>query len=731
LSFRRGLGVEVDGLAIAEDPRVGTGNMVSARGTLVRIRIVPALFGRFEIARVLLEEPDISIVRTAGGWNIAQLGAAEPAEGSAESDASGPAIAIALLDVNEGTIRYADRTAKPPAEMVARRVQFRASDLSFGEELRFELAAAVFAPDDQDVKASGTVGPIEKNAVGATPIDTVIHLEDLDLAQVLTLAGGVEGLEASGPLTASIHTGGTIDAWTTHVTVHAERAQIRYGESFDKVAGVTLSLTTTVANDANGGYRVAPLAVELGDSEIKGAGAWSPTASGASKFDAELVATDLALADLARVSPAARGARLEGLAHVDLRIAGDSSAGIRSADGTVQLEQVTARPSGAPTVSQLGGKMVFEGKTVDIAPTTFRIGGAPATLQGQIANVSTPALTFVLTSERLPLSALTDGEADDAGDVLEEVRVEGTVANDERGARLDGRIQAVHGRVGGLPMTDLAATLRHAGGSLRVDPMSFKTCGGRVEGTAAYEQPATAAAAPRIRMKARATDVQIERLTTALTATDAPLAGGTIAFDVDLDGAGADWNALSRALTGSGHFAWTDGTLRKTNIPEAALQGATGVPGLSNLLPAGLRKDFPQLFGRKDTSFEQMAAKFKVQDGRISTRDLGIDARDFAIAADGSIGLDWTTDLAATLKASTELSRRLIGEVGALKHLADRAGRVAIPFRMTGALTGPKIQPDAGALATALQKGLIGTLSEQLLGGGKPKKKSGSAPKSP
>lgn len=720
----------MDGVRIAEDPRFGSGDMVSASKTLVRVRILPALFGRFEVARVLLEEPDISVVRSTDGWNLAALGAPDVPEKQLAEPSAAPPIAIALLDIDGGTIRYADHTSKPPAEITVRNVEFRASDLSFGEELRFELAAAMFDPEEHDVKASGTVGPIDADDIDAAPVDVVVHIEDLDTVRALALIGGVDGMEANGPLTASIHAGGTVATWTAHLSVHAEAARIRYGTAIDKAAGSTLSLAATLASDGADGYRAAPFAITVGDSEIDGEASVKATPAGTSSFDAKLESAGLALADLGAVSPAIRDARVEGLANLDLRIRGDAAAGLRSADGSVALENVAATPAGAPPISQIGGRVVFRGKAVEIAPTTFRVGGAPATLEGSVADISQPALAFTLTSARLPLSALSTGSEDASGDVLEDLHLSGTARSGSNGPIVAAKLNAKRGKLGGLPLSNLAATLSHEAGVSRVEPMSFTTAGGQVRGMARYAAPESPGLPPHVRMRAQATGVDVERLTAALTAASVPLAGGKISFDIDADGRGSDWDTLSRALSGDGNFSWLGGTLRETNVPEAALQGITGIPGLSALLPAGLRKDFPSLFGRKDTSFEKLAAKFRIQDGRVTTKDLGMDAKDFAIRADGSVGLDWTTDLQAMLKASPDLSRRLIGEVGALRHLADAAGRVAIPFRMTGALTGPKIQPDTAALASSLQKGLVGSLSEQLFGGKGPKLPN-LAPKAP
>jgi AsmA protein len=279
-------------------------------------------------------------------------------------------------------------------------------------------------------------------------------------------------------------------------------------------------------------------------------------------------------------------------------------------------------------------------------------------------------------------------------------------------------------------MKNLRARVAHAASDTRIDPLSFESCGGNLRGSLRRAAGAGASGSARVELDVDAARVSIAELTAALTGTDggAP-ATGVLAFELAATGAGDDWPSLRTALDGRGRFDIADGALLGVNVPEAALERITGVPGLAALLPPRLRTDFPGLFGQKDTRFDSLAASFRIADGRLRTQDLAVKAPDFAIDADGTIGLDLGVDLSATLTTSPALSSRLIAEVDTVKLLTNREGIVTIPFRLAGTLPGVKPQPDLPALAARLQRGLVGALGEKLFGG--EQKKQPEAPTTP
>ena len=96
----------------------------------VSVRLWPALFGRYEVGRVLVVAPELWVIRDRSGLNVATLGGAgKPREG-AKAPAPAPAAAtgdpslgaaaavlVSALEVEDGRLTWLDRTTSPPTEL--------------------------------------------------------------------------------------------------------------------------------------------------------------------------------------------------------------------------------------------------------------------------------------------------------------------------------------------------------------------------------------------------------------------------------------------------------------------------------------------------------------------------------------------------------------------------------------------------------------------------------------
>ena len=192
------------------------------------------------------------------------------------------------------------------------------------------------------------------------------------------------------------------------------------------------------------------------------------------------------------------------------------------------------------------------------------------------------------------------------------------------------------------------------------------------------------------------------------------LVSGTMDLNMSIDGNGNRWERIRTTLDGDGSFRLTRGRLENVNLADEVLRSLTGIPGLSGLLSPEFRKRHPALFTTGSTQFDDLTSAISMKDGRIHTDNLALKAADYSMAASGTVGLDRTADLSARFIASKKLSQDLIGEVSALRYLTDSGGNVAIPFRLAGDLTSAHPQLDKQFVAQALQKALIGNLTDQL-----------------
>src|ERR1051325_6943216 len=76
-----GFGARIKDLRIADDPAFSKDDFVKAGDVEVSIHLWPALFGRYEVKRVALIQPEVTIVRTKDGFNYDSIGKTKPAEG--------------------------------------------------------------------------------------------------------------------------------------------------------------------------------------------------------------------------------------------------------------------------------------------------------------------------------------------------------------------------------------------------------------------------------------------------------------------------------------------------------------------------------------------------------------------------------------------------------------------------------------------------------------------------
>lgn len=153
------------------------------------------------------------------------------------------------------------------------------------------------------------------------------------------------------------------------------------------------------------------------------------------------------------------------------------------------------------------------------------------------------------------------------------------------------------------------------------------------------------------------------------------------------------------------------------NIAEGALTGLTGVPGLSLFISPNTRSKYPAIFGTRNTEFGQLKGSMNIRGGKIHLDNLLIAAADWAVRGKGWVTLDQALNLRAQLVLSEQLSMDLMRDMKLLKYLADRQGRLAIPFSLAGTLPGITPRPDLDHVARLVQRGLVGQGIEELTKG--------------
>jgi AsmA protein len=253
---------------------------------------------------------------------------------------------------------------------------------------------------------------------------------------------------------------------------------------------------------------------------------------------------------------------------------------------------------------------------------------------------------------------------------------------------------------GGLVATGLKANAALEKGLLVLKEATADFFGGRVD--AAGTRFDVSEAQPRWDLKAKLAGVDIGKALEALAGA-APVAG-RITGALDLAGAGVDWNALRKALTGNGAIALKEGALTTTDLGEKVLGAvAQGLRAVGKGGAAGTVAGFEH--GK--TTLRDLAAQFAVKDGALAlAKPLSFQAPFGAARLGGKIGLGG--DLA--LDGTATVSKEALAQVASGLPLPSG---LEVPLSLGGTLFAPTVNVNAQQAVAGL---VTGAAKQQLQG---------------
>ena len=257
VSFAGGLAAELRGVRIADDPAFATDFFFQARALRARVRLWPLLQRRVEVASIVLDRPDVTLIRDENGFNVDSLMQSAtkapakpdtPREPRGEKTEGGgmSALASAFLvsstDMRGGSVRLIDRRPEATRDVTVDELGVKVSNVGLGRRLKVEMRARPLGDDALRVEASGVFGPVHRldgeepapfelrMRLPASGVDTYaagklglawplpfeadFTLEPVDLTKLATLVPAVQTAGASGTVAAAFHVLGPIDPRT-------------------------------------------------------------------------------------------------------------------------------------------------------------------------------------------------------------------------------------------------------------------------------------------------------------------------------------------------------------------------------------------------------------------------------------------------------------------------------------------------------------------------------------
>ena len=723
-----GVGVRLKDVTLADDRAFSTQDFLRTADLQVNVAFFPLLRKELQIKRLILHKPVLTVIRDKSGtFNFASIGGpgrAErqaPSAGGAPPSPAGRAVPLlaSLVDVSGGEVRYVDRT--DGTELRVSQLDLTVRNLGVDQPVAIKAAAAVLA-DRQNLSIQGQVGPLRFTAGGPALNDLPVKMEfsvgpvTMDvLRRFAPVAAWVpRDLKVDGPLSFSGRTDGTLENLTLTGQVDATASRVRYGELLHKPQGMPLRLAAE-ARVTPGIIEVHKGTLAIHTLELAGTGTMTRGTPAALRFSVDSKRTDLN--GWEKVVPLPQGYALAGRAEVHARIEGALAAGrIPDVTGSLVLSELRATLPQIPhPLTAQSATVTLAGRRAALADTPFRLGKSEVRLASQVEHFAPLALTYRASAPEVrPADWIQGRPATKKPELLREVKSDGRIWMEKGSLVARGKVSSPRGTISDVEYTDLQALLSLADRVVTIDSLALRAYGGSLQGRGEYDLRKTP---PRFTLTSQIRGMEIGQLLGAWSDVTAKQLRGGVNLDVNLAGNGTGWEEIQRGLSGQGTAEIVRGALVDTNIADSALAGLAGAPGLSMFISPRTRSKYPQIFATRNTEFTELKGAMSLKDGKVQLENLLVAAADWGARGKGWVGLDRTMDVRALLVLSREFSTDLISDVKALRYLANKEGRVEIPFAMAGTFPGVTPKPDTASISRLLERRLLGKGVEDLTKG--------------
>jgi len=739
-----GVSADLTDLKIADDSGFSSQPFVSAADVSAKVELLPLLGRELRISKIVLEQPQIRIVRNADGeLNVSTIGKKAAAEGEAESERERNAgnlkqpsplseapkesgkggealngLEVRNFSISQGRIEYETSGQSP---LAISQIDLEVSNFSFVSPFDLSLRMAVLG-DSQNIKLTGQVGPIATAAgidVNAIPLDLHLQAGPLQLADIRKTAFARSippKLEVSDKISLDISAKGQVDAISIHAASDLTSNQISFGDSFQKPAGTTLKIDAD-ANRNGTELGVSQAKVALGDLDL--------TATGikieGGVFSGKIDTNRFDIASLAKLSPSAAKLGIAGKSEIHTNVS--YAAGKVSANGVVTLASVTIpRPGeGGTAVSDLNGDIKLAGSSADVGPLSFKLGAGNASLTAHAERIYPTSATYQFSADSLRTADFSPKRP--ANEQLSQVRASGNFSMGGDGFADDNKLTSASGNLNNIPYTGLTVASSLAGKKLRVSQLQIGAFGGSISGNAdaSLEDGGPFNAALSL------TSLNLQQALESQSAKAAGVVRGFLNGRVQISGRNnGDFDKIKPTLAGNGQAQVAQGKLVGVNIGARVFEKTRNLPVIGSLIPQSIANNHPELFNSPDTDFQQLGLTFTIQGPRISTNDLVMKTADYAMNGDGWFDMDKNIDLTARILLTRQLTNEIIAQKKNVVYVTNNDGQIDIPLRITGQLPKPVVLPDIGELAQRAseravqeqaQKGLGKVLGKKGLGG--------------
>ena len=274
------LGAKIQDLVISNPPGFSQTPLLSLQAVKVRIKIIPLVFGKREIAGLTLRHPTVFIEKDPRGrLNIPYMEGTSTTgrkgqlkSGTVKTDESKALKGLSLTkaSIRDGKFIYLDRTTSPARRTEIERIDFDLRDLSLNKKIHYKLSLH-WSPGA--VTLEGWVGPLGKTIdVKNIPLEGRLRADFPKLDGLMQKLRGEEAGSMQGALKADLNfVGDTSSALTAQGEILLKNLSVgKKGERVIEDLNIQLLPEADLSGGAERLQLTATLLIDKNPLHIKG-----------------------------------------------------------------------------------------------------------------------------------------------------------------------------------------------------------------------------------------------------------------------------------------------------------------------------------------------------------------------------------------------------------------------------------------------------------------------------
>lgn len=513
------LGAKIDDLVISNPSEFSPTPFLSIQALQVRVKLLPLLVGRKEVAGLTLQEPKVFVERDKRGrLNIPLMeekirktrrGSLKTGRVKGAESKALRGLYLSRASIEGGDFVYLDRSTTPARRIEIEAIDLNLKDLSLEKKVKYHVSLK-WAPGD--VSVEGWLGPLgETTDLKRIPLEGVVRVEFPRLEYLMKELAQGKGPAIQGGLKGDLNFQGNIgSSLKVHGAIFLNAFSL--GEKTDRLI-YDLDLT------------LRPEAVLSWEKE-------------------ELTLTS-------NVQIEETPFQIEGgFSNLQRKPSGKLT--FSSAKGIV-LEQWSPKFPPLQKAVNLKGKLSLKGDL-------------------RIPHDGIPSLFLEADSSQMEISLVKKEKKKEQGTSQERETKEGERVREPSRLDVKGRFRVKDGKFQGVGFHDLFLAGEMRGDELAIERFSLTVLGGKLEGSGGFNRAKSPAP---FHMKTHMTEIDVNAVLNNLTSWKGMIKG-RLDGRMSLQGTGLSLASLKRDLTGSGRLQIREGELSWLNIVAQIVRAMGG-----------------------------------------------------------------------------------------------------------------------------------------------------------